>query len=189
MIFSRFSENHWPYGWLENRNPRSEKGSVKPLVREGKSLATHPNPLAGLESTCGPAGNDKSGEEYSGGGSGDLENPGGEIRSRVVAQKARVLTSSFPSRLHSEEKRKASGGLGIPTMKDRAMQALYLLALIPVSEEAADPNSYGFRPFRSTVDAIVQCFNVLACAPFRSRPERTHALLREGSALGHPPSG
>ncbi|MHB1564504.1 MAG: group II intron reverse transcriptase/maturase [Leptospirillum sp.] len=53
-------------------------------------------------------------------------------------------------------------GLGIPTMKDRAMQALYLLALIPVSEEAADPNSYGFRPFRSTADAIGQCFILLA---------------------------
>ena len=40
--------------------------------------------------------------------------------------------------------------LGIPTMKDRAMQALYLLALLPVAETLADPNSYGFRPRRST---------------------------------------
>jgi RNA-directed DNA polymerase len=47
-------------------------------------------------------------------------------------------------------------------MKDRAMQALFLLALIPVSEEAADPNSYGFRPFRSTADAMGQCFTLLA---------------------------
>ena len=30
-------------------------------------------------------------------------------------------------------------------MKDRAMQALYLLALEPVSETTADSNSYGFR--------------------------------------------
>ena len=49
-------------------------------------------------------------------------------------------------------------GLGIPTMKDRAMQALFLMALIPVAEEKADPNSYGFRPCRSTSDAIEQCF-------------------------------
>ena len=34
--------------------------------------------------------------------------------------------------------------LGIPTMKDRAMQALYLLALLPVAETTADLNSYGF---------------------------------------------
>ena len=52
--------------------------------------------------------------------------------------------------------------LGIPTLHDRAMQALYLLALDPVSETTADPNSYGFRPRRSTADAIEQCFKVLA---------------------------
>ncbi len=46
--------------------------------------------------------------------------------------------------------------LGIPTMKDRAMQALYALALEPIVECHADPNSYGFRPYRSTHDAIEQ---------------------------------
>jgi RNA-directed DNA polymerase len=46
--------------------------------------------------------------------------------------------------------------LGIPTMKDRAMQALYALALEPIVETRGDPNSYGFRPFRSTHDAIEQ---------------------------------
>ena len=48
--------------------------------------------------------------------------------------------------------------LGIPTMLDRAMQALYLLALEPVSETKADRNSYGFRPHRCCADAIEQCF-------------------------------
>jgi len=52
--------------------------------------------------------------------------------------------------------------LSIPAMKDRAMQALHLLALEPVSESTADSNSYGFRPERSTADAREQCFNVLA---------------------------
>lgn len=52
--------------------------------------------------------------------------------------------------------------LGIPVMKCRAMQALYLLALNPVAETTADPHSYGFRPGRSTADAIEQCFTVLA---------------------------
>lgn len=47
--------------------------------------------------------------------------------------------------------------LGIPTMKDRAMQALYLLALQPVAETTGDANSYGFRINRSTADAICQC--------------------------------
>ena len=48
--------------------------------------------------------------------------------------------------------------LGIPTMLDRAMQALYLLALEPVSEGTSDPNSYGFRSNRSTADAMSQLF-------------------------------
>lgn len=52
--------------------------------------------------------------------------------------------------------------LGIPTMRDRAMQALWKLALEPVAETLADPNSYGFRPLRSTADAIAHCFNALA---------------------------
>lgn len=52
--------------------------------------------------------------------------------------------------------------LSIPTMRDRAMQALYKLALEPVAETLADPNSYGFRPNRSCADAIQQCFNSLA---------------------------
>ena len=51
--------------------------------------------------------------------------------------------------------------LSIPTMKDRAMQTLYKLALEPIAETYADPNSYGFRMGRSTHDAIEQCFTCL----------------------------
>jgi RNA-directed DNA polymerase len=53
-------------------------------------------------------------------------------------------------------------GLSIPTMKDRAMQALHLLALDPIAETTADENSYGFRQGRSTADAISQCYCDLA---------------------------
>jgi RNA-directed DNA polymerase len=59
---------------------------------------------------------------------------------------------------------KANGkqrALGIPAMTDRAMQALYLLALEPIAETTGDPNSYGFRPERSTADAVKQGFNAL----------------------------
>lgn len=51
--------------------------------------------------------------------------------------------------------------LGIPTMKDRAMQALYLLALEPIAEVTADPHSYGFRKERCCQDAITQCHTIL----------------------------
>jgi RNA-directed DNA polymerase len=52
--------------------------------------------------------------------------------------------------------------LGIPTLRDRAMQALHLLALEPVAETQADANSYGFRPYRCTADAMKQCRTVLS---------------------------
>lgn len=52
--------------------------------------------------------------------------------------------------------------LSIPTMKDRAMQALWYAALLPIAEERADLNAYGFRPKRSAHDAIEQCFRVLS---------------------------
>lgn len=48
--------------------------------------------------------------------------------------------------------------LGIPTMNDRAFQALFLLALEPISETLADKGSYGFRPKRGCHDAIERCF-------------------------------
>lgn len=60
---------------------------------------------------------------------------------------------------------KANGAerpLGIPTMFDRAMQALYLLALEPVSECRSDPNSFGFRTGRSAHDARQQLFVCLS---------------------------
>jgi RNA-directed DNA polymerase len=52
--------------------------------------------------------------------------------------------------------------LGIPTMGDRAMQTLYLLALDPIAEVTGDPNSYGFRHERAPADAIAQCFTLLS---------------------------
>jgi RNA-directed DNA polymerase len=67
--------------------------------------------------------------------------------------------------------------LGIPTMLDRAMQALYLLALLPVSEEEAYPHAYGFRPYRSVADAIERCFKVLSRS---SSPE----WILEGDIVG-----
>lgn len=52
--------------------------------------------------------------------------------------------------------------LSIPTMYDRAMQALYKLALAPVAETTADRNSYGFREGRSCADAVAAAFNALS---------------------------
>jgi len=48
--------------------------------------------------------------------------------------------------------------LGIPTINDRALQALVKLALEPEWEAKFEPNSYGFRPGRSCHDAIGAIF-------------------------------
>ena len=58
----------------------------------------------------------------------------------------------------SNGKRRA---LGIPTMADRAMQALYLLGLDPIAETLADSHSYGFRLERCCADALDQCHEIL----------------------------
>lgn len=67
--------------------------------------------------------------------------------------------------------------LGIPTMADRAMQALYQTALSPIAETIADDNSYGFRPKRCCQDAIDQIAGLM------SRQTRPHWIL-EGDIKG-----
>ncbi|MBD2458366.1 group II intron reverse transcriptase/maturase [Nostoc sp. FACHB-87] len=61
----------------------------------------------------------------------------------------------------TEEKRP----LGIPTMKDRALQALVKLALEPEWEAVFEPNSTGFRPGRSTRDAVAAIFIAIKSQP------------------------
>lgn len=58
--------------------------------------------------------------------------------------------------------KKAKRPLGIPCMYDRAMQALYALALDPVSEVTADTKSFGFRKGRSCQDACEYIFAALS---------------------------
>ena len=71
---------------------------------------------------------------------------------------------SKPSRRVYIEKhgKKEKRPLSIPTIHDRAMQALYALALNPLAEATADRTSFGFRKNRSTHDACAQGFVCLS---------------------------
>ncbi len=55
--------------------------------------------------------------------------------------------------------------LGIPTIYDRALQALVKFGLEPEWEARFEPNSYGFRPGRSTHDAIERIFKSISIKP------------------------
>ena len=55
--------------------------------------------------------------------------------------------------------------LSIPTLHDRALQALVKLALEPEWEARFEPNSYGFRPGRSVHDAIGAIFIAIEKQP------------------------
>lgn len=58
--------------------------------------------------------------------------------------------------------------LGIPTIKNRCVQAIVKNALEPFCEARFEPNSYGFRPGRSCHDAIERCFHWLrGCSTHR----------------------
>lgn len=62
---------------------------------------------------------------------------------------------------NTEEKRP----LSIPTMYERALQALVKLALEPEWEALFESNSYGFRPGRCCQDAIEAIFNSIRYKP------------------------
>jgi len=94
---------------------------------------------------------------------------------QVFAVVARAATSTGVSNGHrGRPERPARGGsprpvgklrrLGIPTVRDRVVQAALKLVLEPIFEVDFKPCSYGFRPRRRAQDAIAE-IHFLASAP------------------------
>lgn len=81
----------------------------------------------------------------------------------ALALKRRGYKTKPLKRIYIPKKQKGKlRPLSIPVMACRAQQTLHLLSLVPISEMIADKNAYGFRPLRSTADAIARCFDTLA---------------------------
>lgn len=72
--------------------------------------------------------------------------------------KAKPLRRTYIEKYGKKEKRP----LGIPTMADRAMQGLQLLALALIAETTADRVSFGFRQNRCAQDAMEYTFKLLS---------------------------
>jgi RNA-directed DNA polymerase len=81
----------------------------------------------------------------------------GEIIQKPSEYQAKPLRRVYIPKGNTGEMRP----LGIPTILDRAMQAVYHFAVDPVVEAQSDPNSYGFRKNRSTHDAITAIRSLL----------------------------
>lgn len=85
----------------------------------------------------------------------------------VFAKNVKIFTKGKPlRRVWIDKPGKAEKRpLGIPTLQDRAIQALFKSALEPEWEAKFEPNSYGFRPGRCTHDALRQIYACIKQQP------------------------
>ncbi|NET05969.1 MAG: group II intron reverse transcriptase/maturase [Symploca sp. SIO2B6] len=79
------------------------------------------------------------------------------VENLELSRKASPLRRVWIPKPGTSEKR----GLGIPTLYDRALQALVKQTLEPEWEAKFEPNNYGFRPGRSCHDAIEAIFKAI----------------------------
>jgi RNA-directed DNA polymerase len=72
----------------------------------------------------------------------------------ILLSKAKNYKSKPLRRVYIPKRNEKLRPLGIPTIQDRCMQQLIALIFEPIVELNSDPNSYGYRKFRSAKNAI-----------------------------------
>ena len=95
--------------------------------------------------------------------------PGVDGETWIAPERKLQETHKLRNRLHTKPLKKvyisnANGKqrpLGIPCMSDRARQALWNIALLPVIEAKSNSHSYGFRPYQSSWNANKQIRTLL----------------------------
>jgi len=133
------------------------KGNTK-LVRELQRMLTHSYyaKLWAVKKVTGTKGKRTAGVDNE-----KWDTPGkkylGAMKLKHEGYKAKPLKRVYITKSNGKKR-----PLGIPTMTDRAMQALEALALDPIIESISDKRSFGFRKGRSCQDAMEQLFRRLA---------------------------
>ncbi|WP_363318929.1 group II intron reverse transcriptase/maturase [Microcoleus sp. CAWBG51] len=133
----------------------SERGDVKAVRKLQKTLI---NSWSSKVLAVRRVTQDNTGKRTAGVDGIKLLNP--KQRLELVSQ-LKVTGKSQPTRrvMIPKPGTNESRPLGIPTMYDRALQAVVKSALEPEWEALFEPNSYGFRPGRSCHDAIGAIFD------------------------------
>jgi RNA-directed DNA polymerase len=133
------------------------KGNKK-LVRELQRMLTHSYyaKLWAIRKVTGTTGKRTAGIDNE-----KWDSPAKKYRAASKLEKKGYQAKAL-KRVYIKKSNGKKRPLGIPTMTDRAMQALEAMALDPIIESSSDATSFGFRKSRSCQDAMAQLFIVLA---------------------------
>lgn len=156
MLISRWKDIDWTYvkskvfKWQQEIYIASKANNIKQVrMVQHKLLASREGKLLAVRIVT----QDNTGKVTAGVDGVKSLTPSQRIS---LAGQLRIVTKAMPLRRvwipkpGTTDKRP----LGIPTIRDRSLQALMKLALEPEWEARFEPNSYGFRPGRNAHDAV-----------------------------------
>ena len=144
---------------LQARIAKAVKDSIWHLVKRLQHLLTHSfyAKLLAIRKV-----NQNRGKRTAGIDGETWSSPESKMKAALVLTDKKYVAKPL-KRVYIEKygSKKKKRPLGIPTMYDRSMQALYALALEPIAEIKGDRTSFGFRKFRSAHDACEYAFHYL----------------------------